>query len=108
MGDRALRLPKLDLPKPQRWDYVALALFVAAVALTGANLAAAGGPAVGGVSGAATAGFVIGQLAVCSASLMALGKTAKQGTLWGNLFAVAGMLLGVSGVLLAAAVWATA
>jgi hypothetical protein len=108
MGDGALRLPKLDLPKPRHWDYIALALFVATAALAGANLAAAGGPALGGVSGAATAGFVVGQLAVASASLMALGKTAKQGTLWGNLFAVAGMLLGVSGVLLAAAVWATA
>jgi len=108
MGDGALRLPKLDLPKPQRWDFIALGLFAAGVALTGVNLVAASGPQLGAVSGAATTGFVAGQLAVTTASLFVLGKTAKEGSLWGNLFAVAGMLLGISGVLLAAAVWATA
>jgi hypothetical protein len=108
MGDGALRLPKLDLPKPRTWDFIALAALALTVGLVGANLAASRGQSPGGVSGTATAAFVAGQLAAMTLSLFALGKTAKEGTLWGNLFAVAGMLLGMSGVLLAAAIWATA
>jgi hypothetical protein len=37
-----------------------------------------------------------------------LGKTAKEGTIWGNLAAIGGMFIGVSGVLLAAALWVAA
>ena len=37
-----------------------------------------------------TALVVALQLAICTASLLLLGKTAKEGTLWGNLAAVAG------------------
>ena len=40
--------------------------------------------------------------------LLILGKTAKEGTWWGNLAAVGTMFVGMSGMLLAAAIWATA
>jgi hypothetical protein len=39
---------------------------------------------------------------------MVLGKTAKEGTIWGNLFAVGACVVGMSGVLLASAMWALA
>ena len=48
------------------------------------------------------------QLALGSASLLILGKTATEGTLWGNLAAVGGMFAGLTGVLLAAALWVAA
>ncbi len=47
-------------------------------------------------------------LVVCCGGLMLLGKTAKEGTWWGNLAAVGTMFVGMSGMLVAAAVWATA
>jgi len=56
----------------------------------------------------ATALFVFTQLAVSLVGLMLLGKTAKEGTGWGNLFSLLAMLVGMSGVLLAAALWAAA
>jgi hypothetical protein len=37
-----------------------------------------------------------------------LGKTSKEGTIWGNLAAIGGMFVGLSGVLLAAALWVAA
>jgi hypothetical protein len=39
---------------------------------------------------------------------MLLGKTAKEGTWWGNLASLAAMMVGMSGVLLATALWAAA
>lgn len=115
MGGEALKLPwklpgiKLDLPRPKAWDLAAFGLLVAGLGVAGANLAAAGRhEAAGSISGALTFAFVLVQLAVGLASLMALGKTAKQGTIWGNLAAVAGMFVGISGVLLAAALYAAA
>jgi hypothetical protein len=68
-------------------------------------MARAAGAAIG--SGT-TALFVATQLLLASVSLLVLGKTAKEGTLWGNLAAVGGLLLGLSGVLLAAAMWVAA
>ena len=53
-----------------------------------------------------TLGFVLVQMAVCLGRLMVLGKTAKEGTIHGNLFSVGGMMIGLGGVLLAAALWA--
>jgi hypothetical protein len=50
----------------------------------------------------------LAQLALGMISLLLLGKTAEEGTLWGNLAAVGGMFAGLSGVLLAAALWVAA
>jgi hypothetical protein len=105
---RGWKLPKIDLPKPTMWDLVALAVLAVGVALTGANLFAARSIETGSISGAATAGFVTAQLLVCMGGLVVLGKTAKEGTLWGNLFACGACIVGMSGVLLASALWALA
>src|SRR5687768_3600828 len=109
MGEEALKLPKLDLPKPKRWDLAALGVCAAGVALVGANLMMVRGqPPGSSISSAATSLFVVAQIAVSLGALFVLGKTAKEGTIWGNLLAVAGLFLGMSGVLLAAALWAAA
>jgi hypothetical protein len=105
---RGPQLPKLDVPKPTRWDLIALAVLAVGVALTGANLFVARGVETGSISGAATAGFVTAQLLVCLGGLVVLGKTAKEGTIWGNLFACGACFVGMSGVLLASALWALA
>jgi hypothetical protein len=105
---RGPKLPKLDLPKPTMWDLVALVVLAVGVALTGANLAVARGVEIGSISGAATGGFVSAQLLVCLGGLVVLGKTAKEGTIWGNLFSVGACFVGMSGVLLASALWALA
>lgn len=113
MGGEALKwkLPslKLDLPRPTRWDLVAAAVLGAGLALTVADVLLAqksGGGAA--LAGRLTPLFVATQLAVSLGGLMVLGKTAKEGTIWGNLAAVAAMMVGMGGVLLAAALWAAA
>jgi len=105
-----LKLPSLKLgPKPKPWDLVAVALVGIALGAAGVNWAAAQRPAAGtSLSGGVTLAFVLAQLALGSSSLLVLGKTAKEGTLWGNLAAVGGMLAGLSGVLLATALWIAA
>lgn len=120
MGGEALpagRLPSFDklrarlpaLPRPTRWDWVALGTLLAGLVLTGANLllARAGEPGEPAPAGVAML-FVFLQLAVACAGLLALGKTAKEGTGLGNLAAVAAMFVGLGGVMLAAALWAMA
>jgi uncharacterized membrane protein len=103
-----VKLPKIELgPKPKRWDLITLAAALAGLALAGFNWWLARRSATG-VSTAATLALATAQLAVCCGCLMLLGKTAKEGTLWGNLAAVFGMFLGLSGVLLAAAMWVAA
>jgi hypothetical protein len=57
---------------------------------------------------AASVLFILIQLALSCVGLMVLGKTAKEGTWWGNLAALAAMLAGMGGVLLATALWAAA
>lgn len=107
----ALKLPsiKLDIPKPKLWDLITGGALLGGCALAGANLMAAQGKEVGtSLSNGTTLLFVVVQLAVCVVCLLLLGKTAKAGTIWGNLAAVAGMFVGMSGVLLAAALWAAA
>lgn len=52
--------------------------------------------------------FVTTGLAVCVGCLLLLGKTSKEGTIWGNLAAIGGMFLGATAVLLAAALWVAA
>jgi hypothetical protein len=97
----ALKLPSLklpDLPRPTRWDMYAIGALVVSVVLAGATIA---------LPRLATALMFV-HLVVCCGGLMLLGKTAKEGTWWGNLAAVGTMFVGMSGMLVAAAVWATA
>ncbi len=103
-----MKLPKIALgPKPKPWDFITLAAALVGVALAGLNWWLARKSAAG-VSTGVTLALATAQLAVCCGCLMLLGKTAKEGTLWGNLAAVVGMFLGMSGVLLAAAMWVAA
>ena len=106
---RAFKLPKIDLPRPKRWDWFAIGALVVGLVLIAANLGMglkkpAGEPFPSGWTGV----FVFGQLAVACGGLMLLGKTAKEGTGWGNAASLLAMLVGISGVLLAAAFWAAA
>lgn len=103
------KLPKIDLPRPARWDFIAIGTLLAGVALVAVNLLMAGRKAPGApFPSAAAILFMLIHLVVSCAGLMLLGKTAKEGTWWGNLAALAAMFVGMSGVLLAAALWATA
>ena len=111
MAEDRMKLPfgSFEIPKPKKWDLVAFVALAAAGALAAFNLARAQGQAPGvSLSGGFTLLIVLAQLAVSSISLLILGKTAKEGTIWGNLASVAGMLAGVSGVPLAAALWTAA
>ncbi len=111
MGEDAIKLPVLgwELPRPRKWDISAVLVFAASIVLAGVNLKSALGQAPGeSIAGWLTTAMVFGQLILASLSLIVLGKTAKEGTLWGNLTAVAALLAGMSGVLLATALWATA
>ncbi len=106
-----MKLPsiKLDIPRPKIWDLVTGAVLVAGCVICFMNWGATQGTAPGiSLAGGLTFRFVLLQLFVCLASLMLLGKTAKQGTIWGNLAAIGGSFVGMSGVLLAAALWAAA
>jgi hypothetical protein len=105
----SFKLPKIELPRPTRWDWYAIGALLLGLLLTAANLGVAftkppGEPFPAGL----TPLFLLGQLVVACGSLMLLGKTAKEGTGWGNLAAIAGTLVGISGVFLAAALWAAA
>lgn len=91
---------ELGMPKPKFWDFVAAAVALAAVVLMGVNFVLAG-------TGISTL-FVFLQVAISLGALLVLGKTAKEGTIWGNLAATAAMLAGIGGVMLAAAMWAIA
>ena len=106
----ALKLPRIQLgPKPRKWDLFALAVLVLAAVLAAINWRAARAQPPGvSPSDSFTSLIVLVQLALCTVSLLILGKTAKEGTIWGNLAAVGGMLAGLSGVLLAAALWVAA
>ncbi len=99
----------LGFPKPKAWDFAAIAaaLIGCAVAVANASMAL-GGQAGEAPSGTFTLGMVGAQALIASISLFILGKTAKHGTLWGNLAAVAGMFIGTSGILLAGAMWVAA
>jgi hypothetical protein len=97
----ALKLPSLklpDLPRPTRWDLFAIGALLLGVILTGATVAM---PRLG-------TALMFVQLAVACGGLLLLGKTAKEGTWWGNLAAVGAMLVGMGGMLVAAAMWAAA
>lgn len=111
MGEDAIKLPGLgwELPRPKKWDFSALLVLLVSILLAGANLKVALGQSPGeAVSSWLTTLILLAQLVLASLALFVLGKTAKEGTLWGNLLAVAALLAGVSGVLLATALWASA
>jgi hypothetical protein len=102
------KLPKIEVVKPKRWDLIALAVLAVAIVLSGVNLHLALRQGEGAISSGVTATFVTIQLILCLLGLMVLGKTAKEGTIWGNLFSVGACVVGMSGVLLASALWALA
>jgi hypothetical protein len=104
-----LKLRKVDLPRPTRWDFFAIATLVLGAILAAVNLriGLAKPPGEPYPSGLTTL-FVFGQLAVACGGLMLLGKTAKEGTGWGNAASLLATFLGIGGVLLAAALWAAA
>lgn len=106
----ALKLPKIQLgPRPRKWDLIALGVLVLAAVVAAVSWQTARSQPPGTMpSGTFTVAVALGQLALASISLMLLGKTAHEGTLWGNLAAVGGMLAGLGGVLLAAALWVAA
>lgn len=109
MAEDVIKVPvlNLEIPKPRKWDFIALAVLIAGLAAAVANIMTAGVTQPGtSTSTAMTLGFTLIQLVVCLGSLMVLGKTAKEGTIHGNLFSVGGMMIGLGGVLLAAALWA--
>lgn len=104
------KLPSLkEIPRPTRWDWMAIGTLVLGLALAVANLVVARTKPVGEpFPQGLTSLFVFLQLVVSLGGLMLLGKTAKEGTWWGNLAAVGATFLGMGGVLLAAALWAAA
>ena len=102
------KLPKIEVVKPKKWDLIALVVLVISGGLAGANMQLAMRAGEGAISGGMTAAFVTIQLVLCLVGLLVLGKTAKEGTIWGNLFAVGACVVGMSGVLLASAMWALA
>jgi hypothetical protein len=111
MAEDVFTIPilKLEIPKPKPWDLIALVALAGGFAVAVANVLFSGIARSGAsVSSPLTLGFVVVHLIVCLGSLMILGKTAKEGTIHGNLFAVGGMFVGLSGVMLAAALWAVA
>ena len=104
---RKLKLP--NLPRPARWDWIAIAVLLLGVALAAAALfKGLNKPPDEPYPSWLTTLTVFGQLAVACGGLMLLGKTAKEGTGWGNAASLLAMFLGISGVLLAAALWAAA
>ena len=105
-----MSLPSIKLgPKPTLWDVVAAAVAAIALVVAAVNwMAVQKQPPAASLDWGITLAFVLGQTALGSISLLVLGKTAKEGTIWGNLAAVGGMFLGLSGVLLATALWIAA
>ena len=115
MEGEALKLPRFKLPawreitRPTRWDWIAAAVFAVGAVLIGVDVAMAQKKPLGApFPSGATALFVLVQLAVALGGLVLLGNTAKEGTGWGNLFALLGLLVGMAGVLVAGALWAAA
>jgi hypothetical protein len=101
-----VKLPKLNLPRPQRWDFIAGGVLAVGVVLVAVALALK--PKDEPYPAVLTSVFLFAQLAVAMGGVMVLGKTAKEGTWWGNCASVLALLVGVSGVLLSAALWAAA
>ena len=96
---------KIEIVKPKTWDVGGAIVLGAAMVLAGANLLLSTGSAVS-ISGATTIVFASLHMTLCFLCFMILGKTASQGTIWGNLLALAASLVAGSGTLLAIALWA--
>ena len=106
---RKLKLPKINLPRPARWDWIAIGVLVLGTLLAAASLyKGLVKPPDEPYPSWLTTLMVFCQLAVACGGLMLLGKTAKEGTGWGNAASLLATLIGISGVLLAAALWAAA
>lgn len=95
----------IEIVKPKQWDLAALIVFGLSIVLQGANMASSSS---GPVSGTTTTVFAVVQMALCLLAFLVLGKTAKMGTIWGNLLAVGAGVAAMSGVLLSTAIWALA
>ncbi len=111
MAEDVITLPvlKWEIPKPKKWDFIALVVLIVGVVAAAMNVGASGLMRPGSsVSQGASLVFSLVQLAITCVSLLVLGKTAKEGTIHGNLFALAGMGIGLGGMMLAAALWAIA
>ena len=106
MSDTVFTVPRLgwEIPKPKFWDFVAIGLLLFSVVLAAwAKLTAANLAPGADISGWLSGLWAFLQLAISIASLMVLGKTAKEGTIHGNVAAVLGSLMGLNGLFLAAA-----
>ena len=96
---------KIEIVKPKTWDASGAIVLGAAMVLAGANLMLSSRSAVS-ISGATTIVFVFLHMGLCLLCFMVLGKTASQGTIWGNMLALTASLVAGSGTLLATALWA--
>ena len=100
-------LSAIELKKPKRWDLAGVIILVATLAVVGANLAVSqSSTATGSISGGVTTVFATLSLVLCLLSFMVLGKTAEMGTIWGTMLSLAASIVGMTGVLLATALWA--
>src|SRR5258706_13476799 len=81
----SVKLPKIDLPRPLLWDWIAIASLVVGVVFIATNLAIGfKKPAGEPFPSAWTGVFVFGQLAVACGGLMVLRKTGNEGPGWGK------------------------
>ena len=106
MSETAFTIPRLgwEIPKPRFWDVVAIGLLVLSLLVAGWGWMTVSSLQPGqSVSGWLGGLWTALQLAISVAGMMVLGKTAKQGTIHGNLAAVLAGLMGLTGVFLAAA-----
>lgn len=106
-----MKLPELNIsiPRPTISDLAAIAVAVVGAVIAASSWALAASKGVGqALSTDAAVGIALLQLGVCTASLLTLGLTARRGTIIGDLAAVTGLMIGISGGLLAAALWTLA
>lgn len=100
---------KLSIPKPTKPDLFAIAIATIGAVIAAASWGLAMSKGVGqSLSSSEAVGIALVQLGICSASLLALGMTARRGTIIGNLASLAGLMVGISGGLLAATLWTLA
>lgn len=106
MSEDAFTIPRLgwEIPKPRFWDWVAIGLLILSLLLVGwAKHAAASLEPGQDIPRLLSGLWIVLQLAISIGGLMVLGKTAKEGTIHGNLAAVVASLMGLNGMFLAAA-----
>ena len=106
-----MKLPELNIsiPRPTISDLAAITVAAVGAAIAVSSWVLAASKGVGeSLSTDAAIGFALLQLGVCTASLLTLGLTARRGTIIGDLASVTGLMIGISGGLLAAALWTLA